>query len=172
MSVKLSRQFTCPEEAELYFKQGDICQQSKATVVVRRADQHHVRALEKRTTETQTERCPSVIDEILTLLMSVSEAEQLNMMDELLSATLKMLHINIDLPKDFVSKAVAGMQYLKKCQRYNIIYGIAKGFGTMQPDGKDSLIPATRMPTGMLEYTAKFFTSPTLSQVSKIIIIC
>ena len=74
-----------------------------------------------------TERCPSVIDEILTLLMSVSEAEQLNMIDELLSATLKMLHINIDLPKDFVSKAVAGMQYLKKCQRYNIIYGIAKG---------------------------------------------
>ena len=71
-----------------------------------------------------------------------------------------------------MSKAVAGMQYLKKCQRYNIIYGIAKGFGTMQPDGKDSLIPATRMPTGMLEYTAKFFTSPTLSQVSKIIIIC
>ena len=131
MSVKLSRQFTCPEEAELYFKQGDICQESKATVVVRRGDQHHVRALEKRTTGTQTERCPSVIDEILTLLMSVSEAEQLNMMDELLSATLKMLHINIDLPKDFVSKAVAGMQYLKKCQRYNIIYGIAKGFGSM-----------------------------------------
>ena len=49
MSVKLSRQFTCSEEAELYFKQGDICQESKATVAVHRADQHHVRALEKRT---------------------------------------------------------------------------------------------------------------------------
>ena len=172
MSVKLSRQFPCPEEAELHFKQqmkGDVFPVSKAAVTVHRTDQHKVSALEKRTIGTQTEHDTSVVDEILSLLRSMSEAEQLNTVDELLSATVKMLHINIDLPKDFVSKAVAGMRHLKKCQRYNIIYGIVKGFGTMRPDGRDSVIPATRMPTGMLEYTAKFFVSPTLSQVNEII---
>lgn len=172
MSVKLSRQFPCPEEAEVHFKQqmkGDVCPVSEATVTAHYADQHNVPTIEKRTTGSQTEHCTTVVNEILSLLKSMSEAEQLNTVDELLSATVKMLHINIDLPKDFVSKAVAGMQHLQKCQRYNIIYGIAKGFGTMRPDGSDSVIPARRMPTGMLEYTAKFFVSPSLSRVSEII---
>ena len=63
--MKLSRQFTCPEEAELHFKQQMKGPVSTAAVTVHRADQHKVPALEKRTTGTQTEHGTSVVDEIL-----------------------------------------------------------------------------------------------------------
>lgn len=87
--MKLSRQFTCPEEAELHFKQqmkGDVCPVLAAAVMVY---QHKVPALEKRTTRTQTKHGTSVVGEILSLLRSMSEAEQLNTVDELLNATVK-----------------------------------------------------------------------------------
>ena len=84
VSVKLSRQFTCPEEAELHFKQkmkGGVCPVSKAADMVHCADEHKVPTTEKRMIGTQTEHGTSVVDEILSLLISMSEAEQLNTAD-------------------------------------------------------------------------------------------
>ena len=38
----------------------------------------------------------------------------------------------------------------------NMLYNLAKGMGTMKPDAKVSRFPVTRMPMGLVEYTAHF----------------
>ena len=57
------------------------------------------------------------------------------------------------------------MIHLKHCHRSNVIYLLAKALGTMRPDQSDSLLPAKRMPMGLIEYSAKFFTASSTRQV-------
>ena len=69
------------------------------------------------------------------------------------------------LPSDFLELSVHAMIHLKHCHRSNVIYLMAKALGTMRPDQSDSLLPAKRMPMGLIEYSAKFFTASSTRQV-------
>lgn len=65
----------------------------------------------------------------------------------------------MNLPGDFLELAVAAMQHLKSCGRANVLYNFAKVIGTMREDKSDSLLPAKRMPMGLIEHCVNFFAS-------------
>lgn len=69
------------------------------------------------------------------------------------------------IPSDFLQLCLHGMAHLKQCDRTNVIYLLAKALGTMRSDLSDSLLPAKRMPMGLIEYNVQFFTSPSANQV-------
>ena len=54
------------------------------------------------------------------------------------------------------NSAANGIAQLKKSQHSNVIYNLAKGFGTMRQDGSDSQFPTQRMPMGLVEHMASF----------------
>lgn len=49
-----------------------------------------------------------------------------------------------------------GMKHLEST---NVLYELAKGLGTMHPDGSDSYFPTSRMPMGLLQYMVNFFNA-------------
>ena len=57
---------------------------------------------------------------------------------------------------NFIEFTVNGMNHLKACGRSNVIYLLAKSLGTLRPDGSDSLLPARRMPMGLIEHCVNF----------------
>ena len=67
---------------------------------------------------------------------------------------------------NFIEFTVNGMTHLKACGRSNVIYLLAKSLGTLRPDGSDSLLPARRMPMGLIEYCINFFNATSVQQVS------
>ena len=69
------------------------------------------------------------------------------------------------IPSDFLQLCLHGMAHLKQCNRTNVIYLLAKALGTMRSDLSDSLLPAKRMPMGLIEYNVQFFTSSSAKQV-------
>ena len=69
------------------------------------------------------------------------------------------------VPSDFLELTVQGMIHLQTCGRSNIIYLLAKALGTMRPDQSDSLLPAKRMPMGLVEYIIMFFNAKSTPQV-------
>ena len=75
-------------------------------------------------------------------------------------------HYGLDLPPDFVQLVLAAMKHLQDAGRLNVIYDLAKGFGTKRPDGSDSYFPTKRMPMGLLQYMAQFFVSKPGQHVS------
>ena len=68
--------------------------------------------------------------------------------------TLSRFAICIDPPDDFLSLAVSAMEHLRSCgERSNVVY---KVLGTMRDDQSDSLLPARRMPMGLIEHCVNF----------------
>ena len=51
------------------------------------------------------------------------------------------------------------MRQLKKANRSNIVYALAKGLGTQRSDGKDSVFPTKQIVAGLVEYLANFFSA-------------
>ena len=60
------------------------------------------------------------------------------------------------------------MEHMQKSGRSNLFYQFAKGFGTLRPDGSDSVLPALRMPTGLIEYCSIFYSTVGTQQVHTI----
>ena len=73
----------------------------------------------------------------------------------------------ITVPIDFGPLLICAMEYLHKNGRSNIFYDLARGIGTMRDDGSDSRFPVKRMPFGLIDYMARFFSSESFQQVSK-----
>lgn len=96
-------------------------------------------------------------------LSKLKACEQLEVISNLF--TKHMNNYNQDVPVDFLCAAAKGMCYLKNVDRLNVIYLLAKGLGTMRIDGSDSLIPAKRMPMGLIEYMFNFFTANAINKV-------
>ena len=71
----------------------------------------------------------------------------------------------LNVPSDFVELSLASMKRLKNFGRSNILYGIASALGTMRPDGSDSRMPVSRMPVGLIEYVASFFSADSMQKV-------
>ena len=55
--------------------------------------------------------------------------------------------------------------HLQQSGRTNVIYSMAKVLGTMRSDGSDSLLPARRMPMGLIEHTVNVFSASSIHQV-------
>lgn len=96
-------------------------------------------------------------------LSKLKACEQLEVISNLF--TKHMNNYNQDVPVDFLCAAAKGMCYLKNLDQLNVIYLLAKGLGTMTIDGLDSLIPAKRMPMGLIEYMFNFFTANAINKV-------
>ena len=64
---------------------------------------------------------------------------------------------------DFPRLSLSAMAHLKSSGRSNVVYGFVKCLGTMRPDGSDSLLPAKRMPFGLIQHCVNFFSSASLS---------
>ena len=55
---------------------------------------------------------------------------------------------DITVPSDFLKLFLDASLHMRRCNRTNVVYGLAKAVGTLRKDGKDSLLPAKRMPMG------------------------
>ena len=88
-----------------------------------------------------------------------------------LSSILKAYCTATDQPNlipadDFIRLSLSAMAHLKSCGRSNVVYSLVKCLGTMRNDGSDSLLPAKRMPLGLIEHCVDFFASPSLHTVN------
>ena len=75
------------------------------------------------------------------------------------------IHACSKVPDDFLNFVVEGVSHLKKSGRSNVIYLFAKALGTMRSDGSDTLLPAKRMPMGLIEHTVNFLTVDAINKV-------
>ena len=66
---------------------------------------------------------------------------------------------NANKPADYLHLSVCAMKNLEAKGKLNVLYELAKGFGTMRPDQLDTCFLMTRIPFGMVEYMAAFFNS-------------
>ena len=78
---------------------------------------------------------------------------------------------DIHVPEDYLIYTAQAMNQLSISGRSNVLYKLSKGIGTMRPDNSDSCFPCKRMPMGMLEYMADFFSSTVIQQVHTVIVV-
>ena len=71
----------------------------------------------------------------------------------------------IKVEADFLKLCICAMENLKSSGRSNVIYNLCKALGTQRQDKSDSLLPVRRMPMGLIEHCATFFSSNSVSQV-------
>ena len=102
---------------------------------------------------------------IFEMVLGLLVSEQLDLMSKLFSSHA-CEHHDISIPKDFLKLVLDGLKHLRTCSRSNVIYGLARGIGSMRDDGSDSKLPARRMPTGLLEHMINFFNADQVRQVS------
>ena len=95
------------------------------------------------------------------ILQPLESRDQLTVLSMLLSTVAA----EEDVPSDFLHLVICAMKNLRSAGRSNSLYFLAKGLGNIRKDGSDSLFPAKRMPMGLIEYAAKFFTATSVQQV-------
>ncbi len=71
----------------------------------------------------------------------------------------------LTIPEDFLSLAAKAMAQLKRSERSNVLYNLAKGIGTPRDDGSDSRLPTRRMPMGLVEHIVNFFVAEAMRKV-------
>ena len=95
----------------------------------------------------------------------ISPSQQLLAISEHLKSFCNS-HSSIDPPDDFLSLAVLAMQHLCSCGCSNVVYKLVKVLGTMRDDQSNSLLPARRMPMGLIEHCVNFFSSSSIREVN------
>lgn len=119
------------------------------------------------TVSVQTEPYHQFLTDSFKLRLStMSTDDQLSTVNELFQFIAARQDPAVSIPSDFLAQSLSCMQRLKVAMRYNILYGVARGYGTMCEDGSDSRIPLKQMPTVMLVYVVSFFNSDTLQKVN------
>ena len=148
-TTALCKRFKSPLEADAHFSQqlsspsSDSVMDTGVTVV----DQSLVVSKQQQT------------DECLKFFASLENDDQLRLLTELFSRHFP------SVKSDFLPLIIDSMKYLRKCNRTNVIYTLARVVGTPRPDGTDSLLPVKRMPFGLLEYTINFFGATSTQKV-------
>lgn len=79
---------------------------------------------------------------------------QLSTLSKLFSAYLSQFSLTV--PNDLLDNAASAMQRLSDGGRTNVLYNLAKGMGTPQPDQSDSHFLIKQTPLGLVEYIAQF----------------
>ena len=88
---------------------------------------------------------------------------QLQILSKLFT-TVVQHELNISVPDDFLVLVAKGMEQLGQSGRNNVLYKLAKGFGTMREGESDSRFPTKRMPMSIVVYAADFFVADNLRQ--------
>ena len=97
-------------------------------------------------------------------LQIVDPLQQISCIGEMFTKAAETL--GVDVPPDFLSLSLNAMRHLANSGRSNIVYGICKGLGTMREDGSDSVLPAKKLISGLLEYSIDFFNAGDAQNVS------
>ena len=141
MRRHLRRSFETPKTAEMHFFPSLTTQTGAEHTPL--------------TTSLQT--FPLVVSmNIQQVISKLTVNEQLELLGKVYQS-LALISAGIHIPADFLQLAINGMAHLKDTGRSNLLYNLARGLGVMRPDNTDSLIPAKRMPMGLLEYCTNFF---------------
>ena len=74
--------------------------------------------------------------------------------------------IGLDVPNNFLKLSASAMINLRENNRENTVYNLVLGIGTMREDGSDSCFPVKRMPMGLVEYAASFFSVKIIIRLS------
>ena len=56
-------------------------------------------------------------------------------------------------------------KHLQSCGRSNVVHQLVRALGSLRDDGSDSLLPARRMPMGLIEHCVNFFNSSSMKEV-------
>ena len=155
-TIVLSRQFRSPLEAHQYFESPE--QQSRCPVPERVK-------LHLRSSSTQTDDTPSIIDSMLSLMMALPEEEKYVVVNRMVQVLAARVNPAASVPDDFIKLSLRAMERLKLLGRENTIYGLVRGLGIMREDGSDSRLPAMKMPMGLLEYVVSFYQSESINKV-------
>ena len=67
--------------------------------------------------------------------------------------------LGVYVPADFLQLSISAMKHLANGGHSNVLYGIAKGMGTVRTDNSDSVFPVKRVVTGLVEYCVNFFNA-------------
>ena len=106
----------------------------------------------------------SVVTHCASSLVNLTVKEQFKVLTKLFSALLHKSSACV-CPDDFLELSANAMIYLQNCQRSNVIYLMSQALGTMRSDLSDSLLPAKRMPMGLIEHSVNFFTAEHINEV-------
>ena len=90
--------------------------------------------------------------------LSTVSLSQLPMISDLYKSYI-ISNSSVTFPNDFLELALSAMEHLKSCGRSNVLYNLAKALGTLRTDHSDPLLPAKRMPMGLIEHSVNFFCS-------------
>jgi len=71
----------------------------------------------------------------------------------------------VTVPSSFVEDSIACMERCHHFGRAHVLAMLAKARGTLRDVGSESLMPVSRMPFGLIEYAASFFSSKSMYQV-------
>ena len=80
----------------------------------------------------------------------------------------------MNIPEDFLGVASQAMAQLKRHNRSNVLYNLAKSMGTLQLDSDNLYFPMTRMPMGLVEYISDnqiFFVSDEIRRVDEYVML-
>ena len=118
-------------------------------------------------TQTESDHAASRILDRHSIKSAVSQHDdvtQLEIISEMFSAYAHSQGVLIS--NDFSHLFLQASHHLKNCNRINVVYDLAKVIGTLRLDKTDSLMPAKRMPMGLVEYLVQFFSADNLTKVS------
>lgn len=102
------------------------------------------------------------IDGIKQRIESLDSSKQLAVIGEIFSNLADKNEVYVS--RNYLQHSLTAMQHLGTCGRHNLLDGLARGLSTMRDDGKDSIFPAKRVVTGLIEYSVDFFTAGSNAQ--------
>ena len=76
------------------------------------------------------------------------------------------LKFGVSVPNDYLEYSASAMANQRLYAYSNALNNLAKGWGTPRTDGSDSRFPVKRMPMGLIEYAASFYSHDNLQSAS------
>ena len=99
------------------------------------------------------------------LLLRLQPDDQMQVLSRLfLDYTCRQCPNSLRVSTEFFSIMLRGMRHLNKHGRINVIRALVQAIGIMRPGSSDSLLPAKRMPMGLIEYCVNFFNASSVNK--------
>ena len=93
------------------------------------------------------------------VLMNKESADKQSSVLSLLYSDFLALQCGIKIPSDYLQLLLHAFKHLKENGRANVLYKLAKVIGELRSDGSDTKLPCKKMPMGLLEHIANFYTA-------------
>ena len=162
---KYRKQFRTPQAAEhFYFGCKTAPDDSQANETSGECHTHSgVSDCDISSSQPMESTKTTCIDDLMDAVWQQEGSKQLKIISNLFCSYA--LSQGVTVPSDFLKLFLDASLHLRRCNRINVVYGLAKAVGTLREDGKDSLLPAKRMPMGLVEHMVNFFTADNLNKV-------